>query len=90
LPYLSTGRRLLEHGETPFAGSTILHPSTKPGTSHGMSAARRTFDPFRPTYLRKGGGHIGEVVKPTGRVKPQRPTQAQRDADLLRQATRGR
>jgi hypothetical protein len=89
LPYLSTGRRLLEHGETPFAGSTILHPSTKPGTSHGMSAARRTFDPFRPTYLRKGGGHIGEVVKPTGRVKPQRPTQAQRDADLLRRAVHG-
>lgn len=53
-PYASTVRRLQEHGETAWPTSNLLHPKTKPGTGHGMSAARRTFDPFRPTYLRGG------------------------------------
>jgi hypothetical protein len=50
VPYLATARRLREHGGTAYAGSTVLDPDVKPGTSH-MSALRRTFDPFRPTYL---------------------------------------
>lgn len=54
VPYLSNARRLQEHGETAYADSTVLSPKTKPGTSHGMSAARRVFDPFRPTYLSSG------------------------------------
>lgn len=49
-PYISTARRLQEKGGTPYADSTALHPKVKPGSSH-MSAAQRTFNPFRPTYL---------------------------------------
>lgn len=64
VPYLAQGRRLLEHGETAYANSTILSPKTKPGTSHGMSGVRRTFDPFRPTYLRAGSREV--VVQPKG------------------------
>jgi hypothetical protein len=50
VPYVSTVRRLQEGGGTAYANSTVLSPKTKPGSSH-MSAARRTFDPLRPTYL---------------------------------------
>lgn len=53
VPFLATGRRLQEGGGTAYADSTILSPKTKPGTAHGMSALRRTFDPFRPVYMRK-------------------------------------
>jgi hypothetical protein len=56
VPYLSQIRRLREHGETALSTSTALHPRTKPDTSHGMSARRRTFDPFRPTYVRADSG----------------------------------
>jgi hypothetical protein len=56
IPYLSQARRLREHGETAFPTSNIFRPKTKPGTSHGMSALRRTYDPFRPTYVKAGGG----------------------------------
>lgn len=69
VPYLSTLRRLREHGETPLSTSTAWSPKTKPGTSHGMSALRRTFDPFRPTYLRAAGGTARPV--PGGRSSPQ-------------------
>jgi hypothetical protein len=53
-PLPSLIRRLREGGATPFADSTVFSPKTKPGSSHGMSAARRTLDPLRPTYV--GGG----------------------------------
>jgi hypothetical protein len=68
IPYLSTGRRLLEGGGTAYAGSNILDQDVKPGTKR-MSGLRRTFDPFRPTYLRAGpgGGVSGGAVKPSGR-----------------------
>jgi hypothetical protein len=56
-PYLSQIRRMREGGGTAYAGSTILDPDVKPGTSR-MSAARRTFDPLRPTYL-TGGASSG-------------------------------
>jgi hypothetical protein len=56
IPYLAQARRLRERGETALPTSNILSPKTKPGTSHGMSALRRTFDPFRPTYVKAGGG----------------------------------
>jgi hypothetical protein len=49
-PGRSTARRLREGGGTAYAGSTVVGPDVKPGT-RSMSAARRTFDPFRPTYL---------------------------------------
>lgn len=62
VPYLSTARRLREKGETGYSDSTVISPKTKPGTSHGMSAIRRTFDPFRPTYLGAAGGE--RVVNP--------------------------
>jgi hypothetical protein len=64
IPYLATARRLEEHGETAFAGSTVFAPRTKPNTGHGMSGLRRTFDPFRPTYLTKGGS--GSSAPSTG------------------------
>jgi hypothetical protein len=51
VPYLSTGRRLREGGATAYANSTLLHPKVKKDTAY-MSALRRTFDPFRPTYLK--------------------------------------
>jgi len=64
-PYVSTIRRLREHGETSQPGSNVLFPKTKPGTSHGMSAVSRTFDPFRPTYLTAGGA-VNSADLPTG------------------------
>jgi hypothetical protein len=60
LPYLAQGRRLREGGGTPYSNSTIVSPQVKPGTS-SMSAVRRTFDPFRPTYLR-GGPSTGAAL----------------------------
>ena len=50
VPYLGQGRRVREGGGTGYSGSTILDPDVKPGSTH-MSGLRRTFDPFRPTYL---------------------------------------
>lgn len=50
IPYVATARRLQEGGGTAYANSTVFAPKVKPGTKR-MSAARRTFDPFRPTYL---------------------------------------
>lgn len=56
VPYVATVRRLREGGGTGYADSTAVSPKVKPGTSH-MSAPRRTFDPFRPTYLRGRPAH---------------------------------
>lgn len=87
IPYLSQARRLREGGETPYPTSNIVSPKTKPDTSHGMSAARRTFDPFRPTYVKSGGG--------AGSVKPLSSKAARglgldhRDLDELRKAASG-
>lgn len=50
VPYVSQLRRVREGGGTPYAGSTVFDPDVKPGTDY-MSGLRRTFDPFRPTYL---------------------------------------
>lgn len=71
VPYLSTVRRLREGGGTSLGDSTILHPDTKPGSSHGMSAVDRTFNPFRPTYVRgSSGSTIPAGDGPTGHVSP--------------------
>lgn len=56
VPYVGQARRMLEHGETGYADSTIVHPKGKPGTSHGMSGFERAWSPLRPTYLKKSGG----------------------------------
>jgi hypothetical protein len=85
VPYLAQARRLQEHGETAFADSTVLSPKTKPGSSHGMSAARRVFDPFRPTFLSSGGGASVVADGPA----PRRALPAglsQSDVDALRDA----
>jgi hypothetical protein len=82
VPYLSNIRRLQEHGETAFADSTVLRPKSKPGTSHGMSAARRVLDPFRPTYLTAAGA--SEVEPSAGPAAPRTP----REAMLARRAAR--
>lgn len=67
-PLPSLVRRLREHGETPYAGSTFWSPKTKPGTSHGMSALQRTLDPFRPTYVASSAavGRAGPAGGVTG------------------------
>jgi len=84
-PGVALGRRLREHGETAYATSTLISPKTKKGTSHRMSAARRVFDPFRPTYLRKR-----TAVAPTAApARPARQTKQQRDAEFVRRAMRG-
>jgi hypothetical protein len=61
VPYVAQARRVREGGGTAFSGSTLWDPDVKPGTSY-MSGWRRTFDPFRPTYLRSPGG--GGKVQP--------------------------
>jgi hypothetical protein len=58
VPWWSTVQRLREKGGTGYADSNPLSPKVKPGSSH-MSALRRTYDPFRPTYLKGGGGGGG-------------------------------
>jgi hypothetical protein len=75
-PYLSTARRLREHGETAYGDSTVASPKTKPNTGHGMSAAERTFSPFRPTYLRGTGGPVAAPKR-----KPQRQAVSSAPAD---------
>jgi hypothetical protein len=82
VPYVSTVRRLQEHGETAFADSTVLHPKSKPGTSHGMNAATRVLYPFRPTYLTAAGA--SEVEPSAGPAAPRSP----REAMLARRAAR--
>jgi hypothetical protein len=91
VPYLSNARRLQEHGETAFADSTVLHPRTKPGTSHGMSAARRVLDPFRPTYLTAGASREGTPIPPaasqaSGPVSPREAFLERRAARLAQQS----
>lgn len=68
IPYLSTIRRAQERGQTSFSDSTALSPRSKPGTSHGQSAARRIFDPTRPTYLHASPAVEGKPIRPTGPV----------------------
>lgn len=84
VPYLSTAQRLRERGETAYGDSNVLSPKTKPGTSHGMSALDRTFNPLRPTYLRAQGGQV--VTAPSASASaPESRTQQilQRRAQLL-------
>jgi hypothetical protein len=50
LPLVAQARRLREGGGTGYANSNLFSPKVKPDSKH-MSAVRRTFDPFRPTYL---------------------------------------
>jgi hypothetical protein len=64
LPYLAQARRLREHGETAYSTSNVFSPKTKPGTSHGRSAATRTLWPFNPTYLRADSGGGGSKEPP--------------------------
>ncbi len=56
IPMVSTARRLQEKGGTAYATSTVLNPQVKPGTDTAMSAFERTFNPFRPTYLKPPKG----------------------------------
>jgi hypothetical protein len=81
VPYVSTVRRLQEHGETAYSNSTVVNPRTKPGTSHGMGAVERTFSPVRPTYL----GGAASVATDAPAVAPsRREVLLQRRARLLR------
>lgn len=85
-PLPSLTRRLREGGGTPFADSTLWSPKTKPGSDHGMSAARRTLDPFRPTYVGAGGGpavaggESGKGASGWGAVHRKRATEEERRA----------
>jgi hypothetical protein len=88
VPYLSNARRLQEHGETAFADSTVLHPRTKPDTSHGMSAARRVLDPFRPTYLSEAGSTEGAPERPTAAPSQSVAGLSAREAVLRMRASR--
>jgi hypothetical protein len=84
VPYLSTSRRLQERGETAFSDSTVVSPRTKPGTSHGMGAPRRVFDPLRPTYV--GASGAGQTVEPAAASSPvdgQIPASVQRALDRI-------
>jgi hypothetical protein len=89
VPYLANARRLREHGETAFADSTLLHPRTKPGTSHGMSAAERVLDPFRPTYL-SAGPRVEGSPEPAAAAAPSQSVQglSAREAVLRMRAAR--
>ena len=42
--------------------SNIFSPKTKPGTSYGMSALERTYNPFRPTYVKPPGTAAAAAV----------------------------
>ena len=64
-PYVAQARRIREGGGTAYGGSTLWDPDVKPGTDH-MSGLRRTFDPFRPTYLRAPMGGAGGAPKSEG------------------------
>ncbi|HXJ92636.1 MAG TPA: hypothetical protein VMT20_07110 [Terriglobia bacterium] len=56
VPMVSQIRRLREKGGTAYGTSTVWNPQVKPGTNTGMSAFERTFNPFRPTYLKPPKG----------------------------------
>lgn len=78
VPGIAIGRRLQEHGESPFDDSTIFAPKTKPGTGYGGSAVNRILNPVRPTYLGAPSASVS-----SGRRGP--PTQEDRiDAALRR------
>jgi hypothetical protein len=83
VPYIAQIRRVREGGGTAYSGSTALDPDVKPGTDY-MSGWRRTFDPFRPTYLRSPSS--GGKVKSLGTA-----SSGLDDADLhdLREAVGG-
>jgi hypothetical protein len=90
-PWLSNIRRMQEHGETAYGDSTAFAPRTKPGTSHGMSAANRVLNPFRPTYVGGGTTETEEVnVEPPQRISSggRQTPQARREAMLERRAAR--
>jgi len=57
-PYISQIRRLREGGSTGLSTSNVFDPDVKPNTDY-MSGARRTYDPFRPTYVNPPGGKGG-------------------------------
>jgi hypothetical protein len=77
-PFTQIGRRLLEHGDTGYDDSTILHPKPKSGTSFGRSAPERIFVPWTPTYLSSPTGG-GSDLKPTA-AAPTSPDDAIRQA----------
>jgi hypothetical protein len=82
IPYLATARRLQEGGGTAYSNSTALSPKVKPGTSH-MGAARRTFDPFRPTYLRGPSGGGGGGGDPLAGLSKRDRARMQRQLDAV-------
>ena len=70
LPWVAQVRRLREGGGTGFADSTVFSPKVKPG-SKTMGAFRRTYDPFRPTYLKAASESPtfhGEKVRAGGKT----------------------
>lgn len=96
VPGLAMGRRLREGGGTSLGNSTIFQPRTKPDSSHGMSAANRTFNPFRPTYLRakKGsssqGGAEGAALQREARelLRQQQSPAERAEAEALQREAR--
>ena len=76
VPYLSTARRLREGGGTAYAGSTLLDPDVKPETVGQMSAPRRVFDPFRPTYFGAGPRRAAPSTSGQSRPAPVSPEDA--------------
>jgi hypothetical protein len=68
VPLVQMGRRMQEHGESPYDNSTIFRPKTKPNTAYNgpngktdpgvKAAALRVFSPLHPTYLKAPGGTV--------------------------------
>lgn len=89
VPLLAQGRRVQEGGGTAYGNSTILSPKTKPGTSH-QSALNRTFNPFRPTYLKQplltGGGSPAPATPAERRAISRSDRQTARGAAALQRA----
>jgi hypothetical protein len=95
IPGVQLARRLQEHGNSAFDDSTVFAPKTKPGTSHGSSAANRVFNPLKPTYL-KAGKSTSKTARPDPEMesllqearmaaRDAAPSQAEQD-ELLREA----